>query len=71
MILEHFVKQRRFFKVTNKVDVDMFRNFLETHAWGGKGCPFILEFPYVTIPDMIRDKLIHKILKVKRYESCN
>lgn len=71
MILEHFVKQRRFFKVTNKVDVDIFRSFLKTHAWGREGCPFILEFPYVTIPDMIRDKLIHKILKVERYESRN
>ena len=37
-----------------------------THAWGKDGCPFILEFPYMTIPDMIRDKLIHKILKVEK-----
>jgi hypothetical protein len=71
MILETFVKQKRFFNVNNKKDVEVFRNFLTTHAWGRDGCPFILEFPYMTIPDMIRDKLIHKILKVQKYEGRN
>ena len=66
MILETFVKQKRFFNVNNRKDVKVFRNFLMTHAWGKDGCPFILESPYMTIPDMIRDKLIHKILKVER-----
>ena len=44
----------------------MYKTFLRTHAWGKDGCPFILEFPYLTIPDMIKDKLIHKLLKVHK-----
>jgi hypothetical protein len=70
MILEQFTKQRRLFNVNNKKDVYVFRNFLRKNAWGKTGCPFMLEFPYMTIPDMIRDKLIHKTLKIKRYENC-
>jgi homoserine acetyltransferase len=46
---------------------------LRTGSWGHDGCPYVLEFPYLTIPDMIKDKLIHKFLKVKKvtYESRN
>ena len=61
-----YTKERITFKITDKNHVEMYRNFLRTGAWGKGGCPFELEFPYTTIPDMIKDKLIHKFLKVEK-----
>jgi len=34
--------------------------FFKTQSWGHGGCPFFLEFPYSTVPDMMKDKIIHK-----------
>lgn len=62
-----YSRERIKFNVNNKEHVEMYRKFLETHGWShSKGCPFDLEFPYTTIPDMIKDKLIHKFLKVEK-----
>ena len=61
-----YAKERVTFNVNNSKHVDMYRKFLMTSSWGQTGCPFDLEFPYTTIPDMIKDKLIHKFLKVER-----
>jgi hypothetical protein len=65
MILETLVRRRRFFDPMKKKDIESARYFVEKHSWGADGCPFILEYPYITIPDMIRDKLIHKSLGIK------
>lgn len=59
-------KLKRKFDIKDKKDVEMYRTFLSTMAWGTGGCPFELEFPYLTIPDMIKDKLIRKYLKVEQ-----
>jgi hypothetical protein len=66
-ILETIVKQKRYFDVSSKKDIEMYRGFLTNHTWGHDGCPFVLEYPYLTIPDMIKDKLIHKFLKVEKF----
>jgi len=66
MILDMLIKPKRLFDVNDKKDVQVYTNFLKTGAWGRNTCPFILEFPYLTIPDMIKDKLIHNFLKVKK-----
>jgi hypothetical protein len=66
MILDKIIKTKRFFNVANKKDVAMYTYFLQNASWGGEGCPFILEEPFLTIPDMIKDKLVHKFLKVER-----
>lgn len=66
MILDTIVRTKRHFDVGNKKDVALFTNFMKTGAWGSDGCPFTLEYPYLTIPDMIKDKLIRKYLKVER-----
>jgi len=65
MILERFVKQKTMFDVTNKKHVDLYKKFIATHKWDHAGCPFILEFPYLTVPDMIKDKLMYKFLKME------
>lgn len=66
MILDKIIKTKRFFDVNNKKDVAIYTNFLRKAAWGGEGCPFILEEPFLSIPDMIKDKLVHKFLKVEK-----
>lgn len=59
-------KQRIPFSLADKKHVESYRTFLKTGAWGKTGCPFVLEFPYLTVPDMIKDKLIHNFLKVTK-----
>jgi hypothetical protein len=66
MVLDSLIKQKIFFDVKDKKHVDSYRKFLITGAWGKDTCPYILEFPYLTIPDMIKDKLIHSFLKIKK-----
>lgn len=71
MILDTIIRPKRLFDVNSKKDINLYTNFLRHGAWGTQACPFVLEFPYLTIPDMIKDKLIHKFLRIKRvtYES--
>jgi hypothetical protein len=66
MIIESLIKQKVVFDLDNTKHVNLYKGFLSSNRWGINGCPFILEFPYLTIPDMIKDKLIHKFLKVKK-----
>ena len=63
MILDTIIRPKRHFDVNSKEDQERFANFLTTGAWGRDGCPYTLEYPYLTIPDMIKDKLVHKFLK--------
>lgn len=65
MILDSSAKQKRFFNPKSKKDLDHFKQFINTHSWGNGGCPFFLEFPYSTIPDMIKDKMVHHMFKLK------
>ena len=64
MILETMVRSKRYFNVMDKKDIHAAKDFFANHRWTG-GCPFILEYPYLTVPDMLRDKLIHKVLGIK------
>jgi hypothetical protein len=67
MILDkHFEKlNKRPFDPSNKADLAIFKEFLETGRWGLNGCPFLLTWPYLTIPDMIKDKVTKHVLKVE------
>lgn len=69
MILESKLSQKRFFNPKSKSDLESYKKFLKTHGWGVRGCPFFLVFPYMTIPDMIQDKIIHNVLGVKNEKS--
>lgn len=64
MILELTTSNKRKFDVNNKKDIELYRSFLIAHRWGGIGCPFVLEFPHLTIPDMIKDKMMNKYMKI-------
>lgn len=65
MILEMANGTKRKFDVNNKKDIEMYKSFLTTRRWGGTGCPFVLEFPHLTIPDMIKDKMMNKYMKIE------
>lgn len=57
-------KTKRVFNPTNESDKILYRDYLRNKGWGVDGCPFILEFPHLTIPNMISDKLINVLLGV-------
>jgi hypothetical protein len=51
--------------MNNKEDVEIYKHFLVHNDWKIVGsCPFELEYPYTSVPDMIKDKLVRKFLKV-------
>ena len=64
MILDTLIRKKRMFSEQSNEDVAMAKKFFSEHTWGSEGCPFVLEYPYMTIPDMIKDKLIHKTLGI-------
>jgi hypothetical protein len=53
--IEQKAFQRRFFNPANKHDIKEFRYFMGNGKWPNHQCPFYLEWPYLTIPDMIKD----------------
>jgi hypothetical protein len=51
--------------MNSKEDVEIYKYFLVNNNWKNVGiCPFELEYPYISVPDMIKDKLVRKFLKV-------
>jgi len=64
-VLASIIKQKIFFNPNDKKHINAYKTFLREHRWGNNGCPFILEFPDLTIPDMIKDRLIHKLLGIR------
>jgi len=55
--LSHKIWQKRFFDPSKKEDVLEYKYLLENSKWRDN-CPFILEWPYLTVTDMIRTQLI-------------
>jgi hypothetical protein len=68
MILDLMQARKRLFNAKSKNDLMAYKQFLSTGGWGRGGCPFLLVFPYMTIPHMIQDKIIHNVLGVN-YEK--
>ena len=62
-VLAQVQRQRIRFVPSDKDHVEHYRNFLVNRKWNG-GCPFELEWPYLSIPDMIKDKIINHYLKI-------
>jgi len=52
------VWQKREFNPTSKVDLQEYRYFI-THTKWKDGCPFILEWPFLNVLDMIKHKIIY------------
>jgi len=54
---------RRAFEPSNKEDMKIVRQYLHNNKWGIDGCPFYLEWPYLDIPSMLKDKITMYTLK--------
>jgi hypothetical protein len=52
------------FNVNSKEDIAVFAEFMKKSAWGPDCCPFILEFPFLSVPDMIKSRIVNKALKI-------
>ena len=52
---------RRIFDPNEKNDLKEYAQFLKNGKWVS-GCPFYLEWPYLTVPDMIKDKIVRNML---------
>ena len=63
-VLAQVQRQRVRFSPDDKKHVEQYRNFLVNDKWDSPGCPFELQWPYYSIPDMIKDKIINHYLKI-------
>jgi hypothetical protein len=55
--ISHMYWPKRYFNPNSKDDIQEYKYFLENNRWVNH-CPFNLEWPYLTITEMIRSKLI-------------
>lgn len=55
--ISHLIWTKRHFDPTSKNDLLQYKYFLDHSKWP-QNCPFILEWPYLTMQEMIRSKLI-------------
>jgi hypothetical protein len=60
-INQEILTRRRSFDPNSKKDLKEFGYFLKNNRWQNI-CPFFLEWPYLTIPDMVKDKVVRNIL---------
>jgi hypothetical protein len=56
-------KNRRVFNPNKKEDVAEYRYYIKNSQWES-GCPFWLDWPYLSIPEMIKDRLVKSYLKM-------
>jgi hypothetical protein len=57
-------KNKRVFNVKNSKDVEIYKNYVLNNTWGKEGCPFEIEYPHVSVPYMIQEKLVKHFLKL-------
>jgi hypothetical protein len=61
---QSLTNQKFLFDPKNKQHINLFKHFLNENRWGAP-CPFLLEEPWLTIPDMLKDKYIQSQLGSK------
>lgn len=59
---DRFAK-KRIFDPKNPEDLKAYRLFLKNNNWGKNGCPFELEWPWISIPYMIAHKIAEQAVK--------
>jgi hypothetical protein len=52
---QKFVKRK--FDSSKKEDLLVYKIFITTGSWGASTCPFTLEWPHLTVPAMIENKI--------------
>ena len=68
-INQEIISRRQTFNPNSKKHLREFAYFLKHNKWFGN-CPFTIEWPHLTITDMVRTKLIDTYLD-QIVESCN
>jgi len=63
-VLSKVIRERHLFDPNNKKHLDEFKYFLVNNKWQGS-CPFELTWPYLNVPDMIKDLIVNNYLKIK------
>ena len=63
-VLAQVQRQRVRFSPEDKKHIEQYRNFIVKRKWDNPGCPFELVWPYLSIPEMIKDKIINHYLKI-------
>ena len=61
---QEFLSRKECFDPKNKKHLEAYKHFLKQNKWS-KGCPFFLEWPYNSIPDMVKDKIIRDMFNVE------
>ena len=56
------INQRRMFEPGSKDDMKIVRKFLHDNKWESN-CPFYLEWPYLDVPTMLKDRITKYALK--------
>jgi hypothetical protein len=52
---------KRLFDASNAQDLQTYKKFLAQRTWGSNTCPFFLEWPWISIPDMINYKIAQRV----------
>lgn len=65
--LSQAMYSRRIFNPTNKKDLAAYGYFIRNSKWEN-GCPFWLEWPYQSVPAMIKDKIVRNMFSADRKE---
>jgi len=60
-VIKHI--ERITFDLNSEDHVQSYKKFLVNKKWA-TGCPFDLEWPWLSVPDMIKSKLIKHYLKI-------
>jgi len=55
--LSHHTWNKRLFDAANAEDLKIYQDFLLHSRWQN-GCPFIIEWPYLNVIDMIKHKIV-------------
>ena len=53
---DRFAK-KRLFNPNNLEDLKVYKYYLKHNNWGKNGCPFELEWPWISLPYMIEHKI--------------
>lgn len=62
-LIERSKHNRRTFNPQDKNDMEEYAYFLKNQKWRN-GCPFLLDWPYLTVPDMIKDRVVRQHLNI-------
>lgn len=57
--LSYYRWDKRLFNAANGQDLQMYQDFLLHNRWLN-GCPFVVEWPFLNVIDMIKHKIIEQ-----------